>query len=160
MRARLIHRMSGAKEGALFESRLKFQALAESMAFVKIPTGAKPIGSAGGRPTLIPVKTPFDFVFAKNGRAAFIDAKSISDKRFGHAQITPHQLIKLAEFETQRFSAGYVVNFREEDQVVFFPAKMLMTLKKGTSLSPNDGIVLGNTKEFKLAPILRGDDLT
>ena len=141
-------------EGSIFENRIIMQARMEEIALVQLPTGARPVGRVGKRPTLIPVKTPFDFVLVKKHAVAFIDAKSTSKKSFSFADITQHQIQKLDELEREGMVAGYLIHFRTTDDVVFLHAASLMELKPRESLGPKDGVWLGRINNFKLKGIL------
>lgn len=141
-------------EGSIFENRIIMQARMEEIALVQLPTGARPVGRVGKRPTLIPVKTPFDFVLVKSHAVAFIDAKSTSDKTFQFSQVTQHQIQKLDELQREGMVAGYLVHFRSSDDVVLLHADRLMKLKPRESLTPKDGVWLGRIDNFKLRGIL------
>lgn len=141
-------------EGSIFENRIIMQSRMEEIALIQLPTGARPVGRVGKRPTLIPVKTPFDFVLVKNRSVAFIDAKSTSDKTFQYSQITQHQIQKLDELQREGMVAGYLVHFRTTDDVVLFSADQLMNLRPRESLAPEHGIWLGRIDNFRLRGIL------
>lgn len=146
--------LSPRTEGLIFETELVQQAWREKFSVVKIPTGAKIIGRVGKRPTLSPIKTPFDFVLVKHGRPIFTDAKTTSEKAFGHSKITPHQLHALSNLEEAGCVAGYLVNFRTLDTVSFFKASTLRNLNPRQSLKPSDGTHLGTSSNFKLEGLL------
>jgi len=156
-RIQVKRRLSPNAEGAIFETRLKLQAMEERIAIVQMPTGSRSIGHVGKRPTLIPVKTPFDFTVIKHGETAFFDAKSTDEKRFAHSKITKHQVEKLAEIESQGVAAGYVIHFRQSGLIVFMPASRLKAVKPRESLGRDDGLPLGTIDEFKLSILFGGE---
>lgn len=137
-------------EGVRFENALAFRVKMSGAALVKLPTGARVVGPR----KLIPVKTPFDFVLARQGIAAFIDTKSTSEGTFKHDRITPHQLTALVELESQGFKAGYIVWFRKPNVVVFYSASLLLALRRGSGLRVENGISLGPVERIDLSQVL------
>lgn len=147
--------------GRAFEQRVEWAARMIRAQLVQIPTGAIVVGQRGGRPILRPEKTPFDYVLGKDGEAAFFDAKSTAKTRFPFADMKPHQVRKLHDLELAGFRAGYLVNFRTLDRVVFFNASALKALQPRTSLRPDDGDAMGTHQELFLDRLLSpmvGDD--
>lgn len=127
------------REGQAWEQLLKHLMTRDGWEVVEIPPGCRGDGRGG----LIRVKTAFDFVAGKNGRAVFFDAKSVESGNFTKSQCTVHQVDSLFKFFKQGFQAGYFVNFRDQNLVVFFSADKLMALKPRTSLKVSDGLALG-----------------
>lgn len=121
-----------------FEQRLIDVARSQGFVVLQIPTGCR-VQARGGRPRLIPVKTPFDFVLGSRGVASFFDAKNCADTNFQYSQITPHQLNELMRLELEGFRAGYVVHFKKTGRVRFFAAQELARLLPGESLSESEG---------------------
>lgn len=141
-------------EGAAFEGILLHAAIRANAAVVQIPTGAKVIGHVNGKPRLVPIKTPFDYVFAKDECVIFFDAKSLNEKSLKHRSINKHQLEALLKLEIAGFKAGYVVHLRALDQIVFFKASTLSQLQPRKSLNPNDGEVVGSDRDINFMKLL------
>lgn len=140
--------------GDRFELLLQKKCSQEKISFIKIPSGCKWVRTNSGvRP--IPIKTPFDFIIAKNGKAVFFDAKSLSNSSLTYSKIKAHQIDKLVEMEEQNFLAGYVVCFEEEKVIVFFTSSTLKKLKPRHSIESGDGLILGSIENFTLAPLLQ-----
>ena len=143
-------------EGNAFEEILARAARFEGIAIIKIPDGARRVPRPGGRPLLLPVKTPFDFFFAKNGKVAVVDAKTTSGSNFSYGMITVHQVLSLLDMENNGVRAGYIVYFRKVNQIVFLSATQLALLRPLQSLTPADGMNLGTVFEMKLGGLLSG----
>lgn len=140
--------------GDRFELLLQKRCAQEKISFIKIPSGCRfARGSFGVQP--IPIKTPFDFIIAKDGKAVFFDAKCLSNSSLTYSKIKPHQLEKLFEMEQQSFLSGYIVYFVEENKVSFFTSSTLKKLPPRHSLEYSDGVILGNIENFNLLPLLQ-----
>lgn len=136
--------------GNVFEHWLKVTALSQRFEVIQIPNGCKTLG----KNRLIRVKTPFDMLIAKDREVVFLDAKSCAGKCFSRSAITPHQAFALSGLEGQGFLAGYLVHFTTLNIVSFFSATHLLNLKLNDSLKPEQGIVIGNSKEMNLNLLL------
>ena len=140
------------KAGDWFETWLETACKRHGWAIVKIPSGCRWV--ANGK--AIPVKTPFDFVFAKNGVSIFGDAKTTKAVNWSFSETDPWQLENLLKLEKTGNISGYIVNFREQSKTVFFSSKQLSGLKPRCSLSPDDGILIGNNQEINLEAVTNG----
>lgn len=138
--------------GQAFENLLKGSAWRQGFECIQLPLGAKQVSAA----KLIRVRMPFDFIFCKSGRAIFTDAKSTVAKSFSFAAMTDHQVDALAKIEKQGFTAGYTVYFSSLNRVVFFHASQLTGLQRRSSLSIEDGVILGTCNEIDLTILLSG----
>lgn len=138
--------------GDQFENILRNSAQMRGWKVTKHPSGCKRVWTPGGVLTK-DVPTEFDFTFARNGVAIFADAKMVSRNFFSFAMIKQHQVLALREYEKQGFRSGYVVCFKDLNQVVFFSATQLMNLKPRQSLETMDGILLGNNQFVSLESI-------
>lgn len=146
------NRISGKKaraNGAVFEQIFERRAKSQGWVFIRFPLGCRRVG----RNTLLQIKTPLDCILVKDGRAIFVDLKSTGINNFSHSMVTPHQVEVLKAIECEHLSSGYIVWFRESDEVVFFGAGALDRLKVRESLSVEDGITLGSIADFKLSEI-------
>jgi penicillin-binding protein-related factor A (putative recombinase) len=153
---RVISGRQAKRRGDNFESILYSSADMLRWKVIKIPMGAKMLGPF----KMIRVATPFDFVFLKKGRAIFADAKTTKGKTFSHSMITHHQMVHLIECEREDFKAGYIVNFTEIKKTVFFTATQLINTKKGESLKPEDGILIGDNIIINLDRIFPASTIT
>lgn len=148
--------LGGAKakqEGASFEHMVEKHCRIAGVNFVNIPMGAKMVRGMGGM-KMIPVRTAFDYVLAKNGIATFIDAKSTSDGTFKFKLIKEHQLNSLLGLERAGFTAGYLVFFRLQNKVVFFSAKILSGLRLNSGLKPEDGLHIGGIYDMRIDSLM------
>jgi len=132
--------------GIRFEEFLKSCAYKQKWEVIQIPSGCRSLG----RNKLIRVATPFDFVFAKQGKCLFIDAKSTTAKSFSKSMITPHQALSLSMVEKQGFYAGYIVNFSNLNKIVFFSARHLLETRINESLCYKQGVIIGDSKRIDL----------
>lgn len=134
-----------------FAEKMIYQAcLKEKILALQIPTGAK-IRKFGGRLVPIPIKTPFDFILYLNGKSVTLDIKFIEGDHFNYSWITPHQVESLLKIQETKNEAGYLIFFEKINQVVFFPASQLSSLKPRQSLKPQEGILIGSILAFNLS---------
>jgi penicillin-binding protein-related factor A (putative recombinase) len=106
---------------------------------VRIPDGCKQIANN----KLIRVKSPFDFMTAKESVAIFCDVKSTATKSFAYSLINQFQVKELLDISKNKFIAGYVVHFRSLNTWVFISAEKLAKARPGQSIKPKDCINLG-----------------
>lgn len=148
--------MSGGKlakdAGKTFEKILELRCHQFGLGFKKIPDGCYR-ANFGGKVKLIPMKTPFDFIICKDGKAATLDCKTINSDRFAFSQIDESQLKHLSDMG-EHLASGYLIWFRATDHVVFFSHKKLMQLTPGNSLTECDGFSLGLVDFFNPEHIL------
>lgn len=139
--------------GGLFEKMLQNRCVLSNVAFVKIPDGCIMIRSKYG---VIPkrVKTPFDFVIADNGKAVFLDCKTLESGNFSHSMLKEHQVESLKMLQKKDCVAGYLIWFRDADAVCFFEAFRLATLRPRESIGPDDGVLLGTSQSFNLGRLI------
>jgi penicillin-binding protein-related factor A (putative recombinase) len=150
-----INRGLKAKEiGDLFEKILMASCLQHRISCVRIPNGTRLFKTKSG--VVLPklTKSPFDFIVAKRGLSACIDTKTIDSGNFSYSMIKLHQVISLINLHDELIPSGYLVWFRDIDQMVFFDAKKLYHLKRRESLKPEDGLMLGTKGNFSVEPIL------
>lgn len=135
------------RSGDFFENQLHKCSLRDGWNVIKIPMGARMLGHN----KMVRVRTAFDFVMTKpNNQAVFLDMKTVQSKTFSSSKITEHQVEALMKLHNQGYKAGYVVNYSELNTTVFYTAKQLYLLHKGTSLKPQDGIALGDNLNIRL----------
>lgn len=135
--------------GEYFETSLEYVCSRDQIILVRIPDGCK-VRKHGRSLKLVRVKTPFDFIIAKKNKAIFFDAKSINSKTFPYSCIDSNQLYHLSKLNSEGLKAGYLIRFREIDQIVFFDVQTLAQLKPRESLNVNMGTSLGSFHEFSL----------
>lgn len=128
--------------GDAFELHFQTQVRSRGGIIIPVPAGGRMVKSEKGK-KWIPKKSPFDFIVAKNSYAAMVDTKTVESTRFGHSSIDSNQLGWL-DYAEGAVAAGYVVWFRTNDAVVWFPARYLKKLKANNSLSWDQGLHLGN----------------
>lgn len=140
--------------GDLFENILKIACTRESVVYTRIPDGCRMIRTKGG--AVIPKRTttPFDFLLSHNGLTACIDCKTIDSGNFSHSMLTPHQVESLIKIYNSKVSAGYLIWYRDTDQIIYFGAIHLYQLKPRQSLNIEDGIMCGTSKSFSLKAVL------
>jgi penicillin-binding protein-related factor A (putative recombinase) len=147
---RIISGHKSKSNGDKFEAALMHSAWLKGWAVIKIPSGCKQAGKQ-----LIRVRTPFDFVFAKNGHVIMADAKTTLAKSFGYASITQHQLQELLKFEKQGVTAGYIINWATADQVRFYSASQLSLLKPNQGVNTSSGTLIGTSRIADLDEIVK-----
>lgn len=137
--------------GQYFEHILSVFCRRQEIKFEQIPSGCKWVGK---KP--IPTRTPFDFIASKNGRAVVFDAKTIAGTAFSKSACKEHQIESLFGFQVSGLTAGYIVWFRENDQIVFFKASQLKHLRPRCSLKVSDGLLLGTKSALNLEVLFCG----
>lgn len=125
-------------KGVAFENVLMKEALRMGWVTIDIPDGARQVSST----KFIRCRSPFDFVFLKNGKALFCDAKCTKEKVFKYSNITEHQAKLLKQIHQHGFASGYIVNFIEQNITVYFNGRQINPLQNG-SLKPENGILVG-----------------
>lgn len=135
----VIRGRQAKKNGQKFETILEDSAHRTHWDIIKIPLGAKQVSAV----KLIRTQTPFDFVFIKKEKVLFVDAKTTKAKNYSFSAVTDHQLKELLICESHGHKAGYIVNFIEQKKTIFFSATQLKNITQGSSLSPSDGILVG-----------------
>lgn len=131
----LIAKRSGDQFQRYFESRCRIL----KIDCVRIPDGCRQLSAF----KTMRVKTPFDYIIAKNGLIAFLDLKSTRDKTLAYSKIERHQLAELARLG-RHSRAGYLVFYREFNELVYYGYETLGALKPNESLSLDDGLRIGN----------------
>lgn len=137
------------KEGRAFEEYFEMSCNRQGFGWIKIPVGARIYGrEASGRPKWKLVRAPFDYAIA--GRldglpvAAYLDTKTIDSNRFAKSLIDFDQVNDLQRFWEQGHPAGYVIHFRSVHKIVYIDAEKLLKIGNFQSLTPEDGIDLGD----------------
>lgn len=125
------------REGQAFEHRIEIHCNYQGITFIRIPDGMRRIG----KDLIIPIKSPFDCILGKGLNVVFLDLKTIDQNSFPASLIKEHQVLALKKLSIHQ-RAGYLIYFKKCDKYAFFAAKDL-TLAKGTSLRPENGLELG-----------------
>jgi penicillin-binding protein-related factor A (putative recombinase) len=133
-------------EGRLFENQLQTNASRLSWQCVRLPEGGRFLSNT----KFIKVKSPFDFILSKAGCTVAVDTKSTKSSTFSYSELNTNQVTQLHNLWTGGTQSGYIVNFRTSNQVVFFNAQTLKRTLPGTSLKPEDGLLLGTSDDFNL----------
>jgi penicillin-binding protein-related factor A (putative recombinase) len=143
--------------GERFERLISSVAAHERIACVQIPAGSRTVRGPGGQLVNIGQRSPFDFILAYQGLAAFFDTKSTEACTFGASMIKNHQLYALQKLEDQGMVAGYLILFDRQNAgfVRWVPAHVLASKRKGESVSVKDGWGLGTQFSLSLRPIFK-----
>ena len=136
--------------GDIFEAYTQAACRREGINLEKIPTGCRYVGPK----KIALVKTPFDFILAKNKQTAFIDCKTIESGNFSASMRDPNQIVSLLKMHNQNIPAGYIIWFRDKNLVIFATAEQLAKMTKGESIKHTDGIILGEHDNFSLQRVL------
>lgn len=137
------------KKGEDFENLMRMRAAIVGYTAIRIPNGARRAGKF-----LIPIKSPFDYVFVRGREVIFCDLKTTSKKSFEHSAIKENQINNLYALENHGHPSGYIVRFEIDGVLVFFDASLLLRRSKiKGSLKPVDGIVLGDRERLDFGPL-------
>lgn len=139
--------------GQDFEDMFTARCNYSKMVCVRIPDGGKTI-KVKNILRVVKTKSPFDFIIGQNGKNAAIDCKTVQGKSFAYSSIDNSQL-KWLSYTSNTMVSGYVVWFRETDDVVFFNHKLLAGLKKRESLKYCEGLALGSISRFNPTLIIQ-----
>lgn len=119
----------------------------QGIAFRKKPLSCKWIGAG----SLKLVQSELDYEIILGGLVRQVDAKTFQNtETMRHSWITPHQAETARWYMDQGVKSGYVVWFRDSNNVVFFDGYQLTNLQKGESLHWNAGEYLGGFETFCL----------
>lgn len=69
------------------------------------------------------------------------------------SQLNPHQVGLAFQYNNWNVRAGFVVWFREVNQVVFYSGQTIVAKGSGSSFGIEDGILLGNVPNFDLGAV-------
>lgn len=139
--------------GDIFEAYTQAACRREGINLEKIPTGCKQAYYKGHLRTIL-VKTPFDFILAKNKQSAFIDCKTIESGNFSASMRDNNQVMSLLRMHNQNIPAGYIIWFRDKNLVIFATAEQLAKMVPRESIKHTDGIILGEHNNFSLQRVL------
>jgi penicillin-binding protein-related factor A (putative recombinase) len=95
------------------------------MALTRFPDGCRIVGQN----KIVRIKTPCDWVLSYKGGSALIDTKTTETNSFPHSKICPHQVNEMAMHSRAGAKSGYVVWFRESDEVYYLPSLYMNDLK-------------------------------
>ena len=141
--------LQAKQAGNAFESIVTTHAIHIGAELTQMPSGCRWVMNRA-----IPIKTPFDFILAYRGEVVLFDAKTTKQGGFVYSKITPHQLDSLFALECQGIRAGYLIWFRETDQISFVKASALKALKPRCSLKAEDGLIIGSRIDFDMRTII------
>lgn len=134
--------------GDRFENMIVATAHVRGISILKIPSGAK-WTRQGSKTVVIPMKSPFDFIAAFQGKTAFFDAKSTKEKTFSFSKIDRSQVKNLMTMAANGSTCGYLIVFLDESEIwgeaVWFTIFQVNAIKHGESLKPDMGKKLGKT---------------
>lgn len=118
---------------------------------LRVPDGIKHTGHG-----FMTVQSPCDFILAKHGKAALVDAKTTEASRFPASKVKAHQVNAMQAMTYHGLSGGYVIYFRTQNRVAFFPCHILTALPQDTGLGPEDGLDMGPIEQVDFAPVFNG----
>jgi hypothetical protein len=105
------------RNGAGWENVFQGHAARSGVLCIRFPNGCKTIPGPGGKPRLIRVRTPFDWILSHQGKAGFVDTKSTTELDVHLCtQVSDHQLAALRALEMQGHVCGYVVFFPKAER--------------------------------------------
>lgn len=137
--------MKQVKIGASFEGKFKTLCDLASIIATRMPDGCRVVGMN----KLIRVKTPWDWILSYQSKTALIDTKTTEEKTFRHSLIESHQVCEMMRHSEAGVVAGYVVEFRELNKIVFYSCAQLYPLMNVRgSLTPEQGVALNNNSLF------------
>lgn len=90
----------------------------------------------------------------RGGNAAHIDTKSFEGDRLPRSYLKDHQVRTAALLNDWGVTAGFVVWFRKPNLVVFFTGHQARALEFGSSLKPEDGVLLGGGFSFDIRKLV------
>jgi penicillin-binding protein-related factor A (putative recombinase) len=137
------------KEGEQFKLILNARARANGITCIRIPDGCRQVRGPQGQ-KLLRIRTPFDYCLFYKTQGIVVDAKTTDTNTFTYSQVIDHQVVSLLDAARNTLNAGYIVWHRSIDTVAFYTAKQLYTLKHRQSLTPDQGIKLGNSGNFNI----------
>jgi hypothetical protein len=141
--------------GKKFEQMIELCASRDGITMIRIPDGCETRRGPHGKPIIRRVRSPFDFVALKNGSAIIFDAKTVDGNTFSRSAITPHQMESLSRCAVDAQQSGYLVWYRFHDTVAFHPVEQLVAMKRGQSLQPTKGQILGVGGAFSFAALFQ-----
>ena len=138
------------KIGSKTEDDIEAKCRHQGILLISIPSGCEWVGAN----RVIPVPTPFDCVGIWGKNDIFFDIKTTANSSFSYSAIhaKPHQIDWLVRIAKRDRRAGFLVHFREAQQLVWFDAVKMAQVQKRESLGPQDGLNLG---EFYQADLTR-----
>lgn len=125
------------------------------MAVTRFPDGCKVVG----RNQIVRIKTPCDWIITYGGMTALIDTKTSMNGSFPFSKISIHQVTELCKHSQSGAKAGYVVWFRDSDEIVFLSSFLLVQAlnKRGSFKTENNNgigsVYLGKSSDFKAVMI-------
>lgn len=108
--------------GKNFESVFSQICTYQNIICTRIPDSCKQLGSR-----IIRVPSPFDFIITSpiHGHA-FIDTKTTNNKSFPPSAIHEYQVKVLSRHAVNQFKAGYIIHFRQSDEVIYINGDKLL----------------------------------
>ena len=141
--------------GQQFELILDQRCRSEGITAIRIPDGCRQVRSRNGY-TLLRVATPFDFCLLYKTHAITIDCKTIEKNNFTHSNLKDHQVHSLYNCSKNALQSGYIIWYRDINEVYFHPSTQLKTTYKGQHLVKTDpSLFLGNISSFSLLKLFK-----
>jgi hypothetical protein len=100
-----------------------------------------------GKLRALPSNLDFTVIDPRTGRVGFIDCKSFERSYLTYSELPDHQVTLAARYNEMQVPAGFVVFFRETDQVFFYSGGMV-ACSQGTRSTLWHGTYLGKWPDF------------
>jgi penicillin-binding protein-related factor A (putative recombinase) len=146
---RVLAGKKAQSRGQEFELIVRARCKSLGITYTHHPTGCKPFG----RGRFHTIKTGYDFTFFWNKKVCVVDAKALSKNALQKSAMRPHQVTALLEIEQAGFVAGYMIYFKTLHSVYFVKASQMYYLESGSSIPPDDMILLGDIGSFDLTKL-------
>lgn len=148
----MLRRLTNQTLGKQFETRLQHQARLCGLLLLHAGTSVKWLKTG----KTIAVKSDLDFkLYDRSGHMACFDAKSFGGAYFTYSDLTPHQVLRAAQYRAWNVNAGFVVLLRELRQVYWFPIDIITKKGRRQRFAPSDGQLLGPENFFHLRLMLQ-----
>lgn len=122
--------MSAVREGKNLELLFEATCRNQKLCPVRYHDACKVVRGFRGRPQLVRLPSPFDFIVWRGREAVAVDTKSTGLKSMPMTMIKNHQLIELYRIQEQGGLAGFVIYFRKIERLAFIEASQILILQR------------------------------
>lgn len=141
----------GKDLGNFWEKLFSDEARREGLLIEKNPLSCKILWK--GKLELLPSRLDFNLADT-DGEHGFFDCKCFAHDHFVYSQIDTSQLDQALLWNEWNVPAGFVVFFRQTQEVVYFSGYEIARAGPGSRFSRDEGLVLGRWDRFNLRPVL------
>jgi hypothetical protein len=106
-----------------------------------------------GRVQIIPGELDFK-IANQQGRIGYFDCKTYHDSHFVYSALDSDQVKRAVTYNHYCIPSGFIVWFRQINQVVFYSGHAIARKGPGSRFEPSDGQSLGPFENFDLKPLL------